>query len=207
MRSLRARDHAAIGLLGLALLATACGGSPKSPNVAAIGTTSTTSSGSAGSGSPASGGLPKNFMASLLSYSECMRSHGIADFPDPTPGPNGQGGGFQIRAGSGSDLNPNNPTYAAANTACQHLLPYGGATPQLTPAQLQGEERLAKCVRAHGYPSFPDPNGKGAFDISGIDIGSAQFQSVMHSCRSSAKFTGPMIVNASNAGPPPSGQP
>src|ERR1700677_161892 len=135
------KASAVLGMLALVPLVAACGSSPKSPGVADIGSTPTTSAGSSNAGSPSSGGLPKDFMAKLLSYSVCMRSHGIADFPDPTAGPNGQGGGFQINGGSGSDLNPSNPPYGAANKACQHLLPYGGSVPKLTAQQLVAETK------------------------------------------------------------------
>jgi len=60
--------------------------------------------------------------AKLLKYSECMRAHGISDFPDP----NAQG---HLDLGSGkkgSDLDPSNPQYVAANKACQADLPGGG---------------------------------------------------------------------------------
>jgi hypothetical protein len=53
--------------------------------------------------------------AGNLKYAECMRAHGISDFPDP----NSQGM-LQIKAQPGSDLDPNNPRYQAANKACQH---------------------------------------------------------------------------------------
>jgi hypothetical protein len=58
-----------------------------------------------------------------LNFSKCMRAHGLPDFPDPSPG-----GGLQIRAGQGSDLNPNNPTFQAAQKACQSIMgsPKGG---------------------------------------------------------------------------------
>ena len=62
-----------------------------------------------------------------LQYSECMRSHGIRDFPDP----NGQGG-ISIRSTPGSDLDPNNPRFKAADSACQHLMPGGGNGRSLT---------------------------------------------------------------------------
>lgn len=39
--------------------------------------------------------------ARLLKFSQCMRAHGITDFPDP--GPTGQ---LALKAGPGSDLNP-----------------------------------------------------------------------------------------------------
>ena len=59
--------------------------------------------------------------ATALRYSHCMRAHGIPDFPDP-----GSQGGIGIQVKPGSDLDPNNPRFQAANTACQKLMPGGG---------------------------------------------------------------------------------
>ncbi len=59
--------------------------------------------------------------AGNLRYAQCMRAHGIADFPDP----NSQGQ-IQIQAKPGSDLDPNNPRFQAANKACQHYQAGGG---------------------------------------------------------------------------------
>jgi hypothetical protein len=56
--------------------------------------------------------------AAALRMSQCMRAHGITDFPDP----NAQGG-IGIQVTPGSDLDPNNPQFKAASAACQHLLP------------------------------------------------------------------------------------
>ncbi len=56
--------------------------------------------------------LQKPDPAKLLKFSECMRSHGIPDFPDP----NGQG--LSIQTHPGSDLNPDNPTFKAASQTC-----------------------------------------------------------------------------------------
>jgi hypothetical protein len=66
-------------------------------------------------------------MAQALKFSECMRAHGISDFPDPQSGPGG-GIAIRIRAGQGSDLNPQNPQFQAAQTACQSIMggPKGG---------------------------------------------------------------------------------
>ena len=57
----------------------------------------------------------------LLRYARCMRAHGVTDFPDPNPG-----GGIQASASPGSDLDPNNPIYKAAASACRHYQPGGG---------------------------------------------------------------------------------
>jgi hypothetical protein len=62
-----------------------------------------------------------------LQFSQCMRAHGVTDFPDPVQ--NSQGVGIQINGGQHADLNPNNPTFQAAQHACQHILgnvPGGG---------------------------------------------------------------------------------
>jgi hypothetical protein len=54
----------------------------------------------------------------LLAFSKCMRAHGIKDFPDPS------NGGLRLSAGAGSDLNPNNTQFQAAQRACQGNLPF-----------------------------------------------------------------------------------
>ena len=61
--------------------------------------------------------------AQALRYAQCMRAHGISDFPDP----NGQGN-LQIQANAGSDLDPHNPRFQAANQACQHSQPGKGGS-------------------------------------------------------------------------------
>ncbi len=51
-----------------------------------------------------------------LKFSECMRQHGITDFPDPPS--SGSGGSVSLHAGKGSDLNGNLPRFQAAVKAC-----------------------------------------------------------------------------------------
>lgn len=73
-------------------------------------------------GKPPSAAQTQQMLQRALKFSQCMRAHGIADFPDPKTGP---GGGIRIslHGGSGNDLNPNNPTFQAAQKACQSLMP------------------------------------------------------------------------------------
>lgn len=54
--------------------------------------------------------------AAALKFSQCMRAHGVKDYPDP----DFSGGGVRIRIGGspGSDLDPNNPTFKSAQSAC-----------------------------------------------------------------------------------------
>jgi len=69
---------------------------------------------------------PKPDPAKLEQYARCLRSHGIADFPDPS------GGGLSIQTKQGSDLNPRSPTFQAAAKTCATSvgIPGLGGTPQ-----------------------------------------------------------------------------
>jgi hypothetical protein len=58
-------------------------------------------------------------LPALVKYSQCIRSHGVPNFPDlgqsdPSPAP-----------GNSATFNPSSPQFQAASTACQHLLPAG----------------------------------------------------------------------------------
>jgi hypothetical protein len=64
--------------------------------------------------------------AALVKYAECMRAHGVPDFPDPTAG------GLQLPGGPGSGLDPNNPALQNAAKVCVKktgVHPLGGGGP------------------------------------------------------------------------------
>jgi hypothetical protein len=52
----------------------------------------------------------------MVKYSECMRSHGVPNFPSP---------GQATASPGGSPINVNSPQFVAATGACHHLLPAG----------------------------------------------------------------------------------
>jgi hypothetical protein len=58
----------------------------------------------------------QNQLKQALKYTQCMRSHGVPNYPDPTRGPNGLYG-FHIANGSG--INPQSPIFQKASQACQ----------------------------------------------------------------------------------------
>jgi len=184
-RSLAAKWATAVAaLVGLAVLGAGCGGS-NGPGVA--GSRSNKSNHSS-----ASTNSPGGMMAQAVAYGRCMRSHGVPDFPDPTPS---QGGGvaFQINGGSGSDLNHNNPRFKAADHACRSLLAGGVQPPPLSAQKIAAEVEWARCMRSHGLPGFPDPNAQGAFDSSRFADTSPAFQTASHAC-ASLEPTGPMAA-------------
>ncbi|HUC13830.1 MAG TPA: hypothetical protein VMS00_05200, partial [Acidimicrobiales bacterium] len=160
--------------IGFAVLAAACGAS-NSPGVAGSGSI-------AGGHKPASTG-PSRGMAQALAYARCMRSHGVPDFPDPTPFPGG-GIAFQINAGSGSDLNHNSPKFKRADQACHSQLPGGEQPSPLSSDKIAAEVKWALCMRSHGLPGFPDPDAQGSFDSSRFNGRSPVFQSASKSCKS-----------------------
>jgi hypothetical protein len=165
-------------LLAIGLLTAACSTSSSSPGVASAPSSGT--AGSTGSASP-SQSASSSGMAVGIAYAQCMRSHGISDFPDPQAGPNGQGAGWLLPAG----LNMTSPQFQAAENSCGPMPNLGGSSvPPLTAAQQRQYLRWAACIRAHGVPSFKDPtfpNGYPQFTISG-DGG--QMQAAQQACAS-----------------------
>ncbi len=105
-------------------------------------------------GSGQSGGTATNAKAASdqgLKFANCMRAHGVPNFPDPN-----SGGGIQIPLGSG--LKPQSPAFQAAQKRCGKLLPGGGPGPRkATKAQFAAALAFARCMRSHGLPHFPDP--------------------------------------------------
>ena len=112
-----------------------------------------------------------------------MRGHGVSDFPDPTTPPGG-GVAFSINAGPGSDLNPDNPTYKAANQACLALLPAGARSATGPSPKIAADVRWARSMRSHGVPSFPDPNDRGAFDSAKFNDTTPAFHAASKACTS-----------------------
>lgn len=97
---------------------------------------------------------------SELRVSECMRSHGVSDFPDPGPG-----GGFNL---NGTGINPFSPAFEAAQEICNKLLPGGGPPQQASEQQKDRLVAIAQCMRSHGVPGFPDPTTKSPTSLQSL---------------------------------------
>jgi hypothetical protein len=171
-RRTRLRSAAlAIAVGALALVLVACGGG--SPGVANLGSSAASPS--------ASGSNAKN----ALAFSQCMRAHGVSNFPDP-----GASGGITVTGNGGKGgLNPSDPNFQAAQNACKSLLPNGG---QISPAQQEAFQaaalKFSQCMRAHGIAGFPDPQfsggGVGITLPSSVNPKSPQFEAAQQACQS-----------------------
>jgi hypothetical protein len=166
--------------LGLAVLASGCGGSA-GPRVAQA-----PNSQSSGSGS--SGGSGKGDAAA---YSACMRKHGVPNFPDPDSKGRLNIEGGRAANGQKVGLDVGSPKFKQAQQACKRLQPSGlTPTPQQQAKAQQQMLKFARCMRSHGVLKFPDPkfspNGGSQLTIgknTGVDPSSPQFQAAQKACR------------------------
>jgi hypothetical protein len=94
-----------------------------------------------------------------LAYAHCMRSHGVTNFPDPATS-----GGNDKEAVVSALHAVSNSQAQAAQTACIHV---NGGSPGTGQSAVQGQAHIAamlafaRCLRTHGFPSFPDPTTSG----------------------------------------------
>ena len=160
------------GTFGLLVLVVGgCGGASKTPAVASLGPTPTTtpsSGGPSGSAGTASG----NTVA--LEFANCMRSHGVQNFPDP---------GGPIVPGI-----KQSQAFRSGMQTCNKLYPTSRSTgATLTEAQRTAALAQARCIRDHGVPNFPDPTfpstgGKLFPAIPGLDPESPAFKHAASAC-------------------------
>lgn len=115
--------------------------------------------------------------AKLEQFAQCMRAHGVTNFPDPTAE-----GSFNLPSGmTGS------PQFASADQSCKSLAPAGSLSGQApTTQQLNQTVKFVTCMRKHGEPGFPDPLPNGTFQLNGgpnpVDPNAPQFKTAMSSC-------------------------
>jgi hypothetical protein len=113
-----------------------------------------------------------------LAFAQCMRSHGVTNYPDPSLSSNGD---LTQNNNSWSGIDPNSPTYKAALLACQKYGPSGGGDTKTLPVTAQ-TLKYAQCMRSHGVTNFPD-----AGEITrnmGIDPNGPSFQAAQSACKS-----------------------
>ena len=103
----------------LVLVAAGCGGQSAAPGASSASGQGATSA----SGSASSGQTP---LAQAVTYSQCMRSHGVPNFPDPVPTPSG---GYGYRT---AGIDPNSAAFQEALQACKALpSPWNSTSQQL----------------------------------------------------------------------------
>lgn len=110
-----------------------------------------------GAGSGTGTGTTNNPAAysTALKLANCMRAHGVSDFPDP-----GASGGLQAAPAPSSDQSP---AFQAATKACRRFGGGLGGPPQPIPAAMRRKLiAFSQCMRTHGVPDYPDPTFPGS---------------------------------------------
>jgi hypothetical protein len=228
MRKITITSSSLASLAALALLA-GCGGSTD-PGVAHLGTTAASGdSTTAGSETPgggaaaSSGGNGGNqggeqhseaaiaapggpeAQKKMVAFAQCIRSHGVPDFPEPSEGK------LLIKGTSKNGLNPGSPQFRSALNACRSLAPAPKISPQQTAAMQTQALKFSECMRSHGVPNFPDPKFEGGGvrirlgggPGSGLNPQSPQFQAAQKTCQGDLPGPkgGPGPAQAVPAGP------
>ena len=138
------RPLAALAIVALiGLISAGCGSNAPSDT----GTASSTDTAS----SSATGGDKKlSARDKAVKFAECIRAHGVSDFPDPN-----EKNQFEY----GVSVTP--AVWEKAVDACKGLQPPGTLSGERTSKQQSAALRFAQCVRANGVKDFPDPvNGE-----------------------------------------------
>ena len=185
-------------LASLAALAAGCGSSSNSntgvAHVASTAASTTASSATAGSSS-GSGEEASERERKLVAYSQCMRTHGVPEFPEPKNGHllfkyNRGAGGT-----SGRGVNPESAQFKGAQAACKSLEPAQLASPAQSSEQQSSAIKFAQCMRSHGVPNFPEPKVSGGRVMllvgKGVNPNSPQFQAATRACQKLAPGGGP----------------
>lgn len=155
----------ALATVGCAFVIAACGSSSRP-------------SGTAGSGG----------YAQAVKYSQCIRSHGVSDYPDPTFSVSGSHVSARIAAISPAEID--SPAFKSAQQACRGLEPNGGGAGQQGQSETPHLLAFAACMREHGVPDFPDPDHNGQFPpsaIAHIDRGAPVVRAARKTCLPTAK--------------------
>jgi hypothetical protein len=164
-------------VVSVGVLVAACGG-PSTPGVASLSGNSGNASSGSTSTSSTSGTSSPNKAHVAREFGKCMRKHGVRNFPE---GP--------VTIGPHSGIDPNSPTFQAAQKACQSLLPKPSAA-QIAKIKANAL-KYSKCMRKHGVTNFPDPTVSTTGGGIGIRIGapkgsldpnSPTFQAAQNAC-------------------------
>jgi hypothetical protein len=92
-----------------------------------------------------------------VKFAECMRDHGVKEFPDPDAS-----GDLTIdQIANGSSLDTSTAAFNQAISACKDLEPPGFTGAKRSPEQQKAALKFAQCMRDNGVKDFPDPTEDG----------------------------------------------
>lgn len=187
-RSRRRSGALAVAATVVAIGLAACGGSSPTPHVASLATTTSrttaTSNSDSGTGtatatrSGSTTTLAKRNPTRLVDeWATCMQSHGDPNQADPTIDAYG---GINVTIPSAAAASLSNEVHAGADPCNRYMAAaqsaLRAANPVAAPPDQAEQVKYVSCLRAHGYPTFPYPQGNSSnFNGTGIDPTSPAF--------------------------------
>jgi hypothetical protein len=167
MKGRQMNKKALAALAGTVLLAAACSG-----------------------GSHSSSTSPAQRTAKAMNvFAQCMRGHGQANFYYANPQSVANSSTSVFSLGQGyfvTGVTPQSPEFQSALASCKHLLPPAPSR-TVTKQQLDRDLKFVACIRAHGFPSYPEPDVQNGQLVqkplpSSIDTSSPQFEAALKAC-------------------------
>ena len=143
----------------MSVLVAGCAGGSGSPAASTTSAASANSATTAGASTATGAGAtiststtPRTAGSGPLAFAMCMRADGVPNFPDPS---SARGALFNT-----AGIDTSAPAFQAAQAKCQKLMGPGPLSPGSNThptAQTLAKLRIARCMRQHGIPQFPDP--------------------------------------------------
>ena len=150
-----------VAVVVLSLLAAGCGGGSSPSGVASVASSPTIAT----TAKAQNGSVP---------YTNCMRSHGVHAFPDPSSG-------GEIPKVSLQQVGVSNSEFQSAQRACRSLWPTVSAAQQ---QQVSAQAlRFSRCMRNHGITDFPDPGSNGGIRIPDSVESAPGYGTVLNACK------------------------
>ena len=115
---------------------------------AGCGSNASSETGTASGSGTTSSGANKKLSArdKAVKFAECIRAHGVSDFPDPNENE------FEY----GVSVTP--AVWQRATTACKDLQPPGTLSAERTPEEQSAALTFARCIRDNGVKDFRTPS-------------------------------------------------
>jgi len=111
----------------------------------------------------------------------CARRHGMPGLPDPVIGADGK----VTLPGSAQIPTPTPAVQSACGAQIDAIRSTASTDVPESASDIRALLRVASCMRTHGYPRWPDPNGRGEFHVRSADAGTpARFNRAVAACNS-----------------------
>jgi hypothetical protein len=128
-------------------------------SVAVAATTLLAGCGSGGHSNASSSPNAQDAASTYRQLAQCVRAHGLPNFPDPVQNP--QTGEWGLPAGTPDP--PKNVMDSCRSIADR--IPANKTGTTLSAQDMAKLRKFSQCFREHGIPDWPDPNPDGSFTM------------------------------------------